>query len=298
MSRQVVAATTTGAFKSYFGNATPHTLFDLASVGKQFVAIVVSSLVETKELSFTSSIADFVENAPKSWQHITVEQLLRHTSGLPDYLHGKVNLQAPTTTTECLNRLAKRELRFEPGSRFEYSNSGYMALGHILQKVSGMSAAQYTVGWLEEHGVTGFRPSSSLRDNSYPAGLTYEDGRLSPTTQVEDSWLQMGDAMLAGTAKGVVAWLNAIANGELLKPETWQQIFTPTSGSGIPAYGMGFVIYRQGDMPVVGHAGETDGAFTQVKLDLATEKGYVLLCNTDGEELTDIENELDAELVP
>jgi CubicO group peptidase (beta-lactamase class C family) len=136
------------------------TQFLLGSMTKQFTAMAIMILKERGKLHFEDSLAKFCPEFPAYARTITIRHLLNHTSGLPDYeeilLGGKVDYdklfqssKSPRTaheftSAEALSALSRQpKLRFAPGEKFEYSNSGYVVLGQIIERLSGMRYAEF-----------------------------------------------------------------------------------------------------------------------------------------------------------
>src|SRR5215831_7597500 len=107
----------------------------LASLTKQFTGMAVMMLAEQHKLSYTDSLSKFFPEFPPYAQKITIRQLLNHTSGMPDYVG--LGLERPgLTNQDVLQALVRQDsLQFTPGQKWEYSNSGYVLLGLIIEKV-------------------------------------------------------------------------------------------------------------------------------------------------------------------
>lgn len=124
---------------------TPQTKFRLGSISKQFTAMLVLQLEQQGKLKVHDPIAKYMPDAPPAWQKITFHHLLTHSAGLPsftsfpDYLR---TMNQPSPPAETLERFRNKELEFEPGAKFKYSNSGYVLLGYLLEKISGKSYEQ------------------------------------------------------------------------------------------------------------------------------------------------------------
>ncbi|MGH8241236.1 MAG: serine hydrolase domain-containing protein, partial [Steroidobacteraceae bacterium] len=113
------------------------TLFQSGSVGKQFTAVAVMLQVEGGKLALDDSITKYFTDAPQSWRPITVRHLLTHTSGIPDYTPEDLDFRRDYTEDELAKAAYGLALEFEPGSRWSYSNTGYVLLGILIHKVSG-----------------------------------------------------------------------------------------------------------------------------------------------------------------
>lgn len=124
------------------------TIFELASLSKQFTAVAIVQLIEKEMLSYDTIVNEIIKGFP--YNKITVEHLLRHQSGLPAYqdiLYEKRNWDRNRRATnkdviEILSQL-KIDLEFEPGSKYKYSNTGYAILGSIIEQLSGQSYKNY-----------------------------------------------------------------------------------------------------------------------------------------------------------
>ena len=116
---------------------TPETMFQSGSLGKQFTAMAVMLQVEDGKLALSDSIAKFFPDAPATWRAITVRHLLTHTSGIPDYVEGVLDMRKDYTEDELARFAFGLPLEFPAGARWNYSNTGYVLLGIIVHKVSG-----------------------------------------------------------------------------------------------------------------------------------------------------------------
>jgi CubicO group peptidase (beta-lactamase class C family) len=116
------------------------TKFPIGSITKQFTAVAILMLQERGKLSVQDSICKYIADCPAVWQPVTIEQLLTHTSGLPDSTTFRRPDQPGITIAANLVELfKKREMVFKPGEKFGFSNPGYIFLGHIIERVSGKS---------------------------------------------------------------------------------------------------------------------------------------------------------------
>lgn len=127
---------------------TTDTVFDIASVSKQFTATAILLLVEAGKLTLDDPISQYVPELPDWAQTVTVEQLMHQTSGIPDYvaLLAARGYQVSDRTIEAEARqalAAAPELQFKPGTRFDYSNSNYLLLGEIVHRASGQPLPEF-----------------------------------------------------------------------------------------------------------------------------------------------------------
>jgi CubicO group peptidase (beta-lactamase class C family) len=117
--------------------AKPETIYQSGSVGKQFTATAAMMLVEDGKIHLDDPVSKYFQNSPDIWEKITVRNLLTHTSGIPDYTAKDVDFRKDYTEDDLLKVLMKLPLEFQPGQKWNYSNSGYMLLGFLIHKASG-----------------------------------------------------------------------------------------------------------------------------------------------------------------
>jgi len=136
---------------------TPDTVFRIGSTTKMFTAFSVLQLEEKGKLSVNDPVAKYVPELPAAWSAITIHQLLCHKSGIPDFISAKAydNFADPQHIENAIKEYADKPLVNEPGAAFRYSNSGYILLGRIIEKVSGKSYEDYiTENILKPAGMT------------------------------------------------------------------------------------------------------------------------------------------------
>jgi CubicO group peptidase (beta-lactamase class C family) len=129
---------------------TPSTKFRLGSLTKQFTAASVLLLEERGKLKIENPVKKYMADAPAAWDKITIYNLLTHTSGIPNFTSFpdyQTTEALPTTTEKTVARFRDKPLDFEPGSKFSYSNSGYVLLGYLVDKISGESYDPRRRGW-------------------------------------------------------------------------------------------------------------------------------------------------------
>jgi CubicO group peptidase (beta-lactamase class C family) len=124
---------------------TPEMIYRIGSITKSFTAIAILQLEQQKKLSLQDPVVKYVPEVPKDWQQITIQQLLTHVSGIPNFTaataYGKSD--DPMRIEHAIEELAAQPLVSAPGEKFAYSNSGYILLGRVIEKVSGVSYERY-----------------------------------------------------------------------------------------------------------------------------------------------------------
>ncbi len=124
----------------------PHVKFRIGSLTKQFTAALVLQLQEKKQLKIDDPLSKYLSSAPQAWSKITIAELLGHTSGIPNFITDssyRTWSMSPHSVAEELAFFRNKPLNFEPGTKFEYSNSNYIVLGAIIEKVAGQSIAAF-----------------------------------------------------------------------------------------------------------------------------------------------------------
>ena len=266
------------------------TLFNLASVSKQFTGFAILQLHAQGRLSLEDPVRRFLPELPAYAQDIKIRHLLHHTSGLQDYMLlaelAGIPLTQRFTQQQALDLLVRQNsLMFPPGSEFSYSNSGYILLSSIVERVSGLPLKDYSRANI-------FLPlgmdHSSIVDQ-YPTQLPklargYEpDAQGKAYVAVEARWEQTGDGQVHSNVADLMLWLRNLSTGRVggkALVENMRQ--TEPFNDGDPGYyGMGIANRSYRGLQELSHSGGWAGFNTDVawypKLDVAT----VVLCNRD-----------------
>ena len=262
---------------------TTGTVFDIASVSKQFTATAVLLLAEAGRLALDDPLANHVPGLPAWAATVTVAQLMHHTSGIPDYTE---LLEAQgyqptdrTTQDQALQVLATvPNLEFEPGARFEYSNSNYLLLGEVVYRVSGEPLPQFlSVEIFQPLGLAMVMdPGGKVPNKAVP----YEKG--SDGYSVDDSaWEQLGDGAIQTTPSELVRWADNYRTGKvggskLLDAQLAGAVETePGSGE---RYGAGISLFPDGTL---GHDGAWAGFVTAFRVSKDRRTSVAVSCNTN-----------------
>ena len=243
---------------------TPETKFRIASVTKQFTAAAVLLLQERGKLSVQDSVCKHVAPCPEAWQPVTIHHLLSHTAGMPDFtgFPDYARTMRETATVESLiTRFRDRPLDFKPGENFRYSNSGYVLLGHVIEKVSGQSYESF----LRENifgplGMTntGYDRAAGIvkrRARGYAAG---------PDGPVNANYLDMSIPFAAGglysTVGDLYLWDQALYGEKILKKPSLDAMFTAVRDD----YGYGYRVNKLFNRRHAVHGGGIEGFRTTI----------------------------------
>lgn len=244
--------------------------FQIGSVAKQFTAVAVLQLVEQGKLSLSTPAAEFLPETCSLPDTITVEHLLTHSSGIPNYLGlaaWREQARLPASLNDVHKLYCNLSPHFPAGAAWDYSNSGYFLLADIVAQVSGQSFHQY----LQEHllnqaGVTEIWPHES--HVIYPGFVNgyIEHGAGHRPSDFYDPSQVLGAGSLIGTMRGLYQWHQSVLNNELLQPDTLAKAWTPfVTVSGRPTdYGYGWEMKQIQGFDTVEHGGYFPGYFTSV----------------------------------
>lgn len=267
----------------------PDHVHELASVSKQFTAVSILQLADAGKLKLDDSIERFFDGAPEVWKKVTIRHLLSHTAGLPDYLTALGNPALEVSDERLVRSISDKPLEFEPGTRWAYSNSGYMLLGLIVAKASGLSFGDYMRKNLFEPAgmkTAVWNDSRALVPNRAD-GYSLRGGQIVREPFTSSSLSKTGDGQMMASALDLLAWAKALDEGKLLKPATailMNTIAEPskrTENGTTSGYGFGVMLWKEGEKLVQGHGGGWMGTRTQLIRYVGEGKTLVILCNSD-----------------
>ncbi len=253
----------------------------IGSITKQFTAVAILMLAEQGKLSLQDDITRFVPDYPVKEKRITIEQLLQHTSGIPNYT-GMVMLgmsaDRDKTVQQMIDSFKDQSLDFEPGARWSYSNSGYFLLGAIIEKVAGTTYADFLAKHIfeplgmEDTAYEGHERSAQRRITGYREGFLsgYRPAEAVSMTQ------PFAAGALVSTVDDLARWDAAISSGSLLKAESWKQAFTPCAlpNGAKCAYGYGWRLGTLRGHRMAAHGGDIAG-FNSEAVRLPDDKVFV-----------------------
>ncbi len=256
--------------------------FRIGSVTKQFTAAAILLLEERGKLSTSDLVKKHYPDAPAAWGEVTIYHLLTHTSGipnftsLPDYQKSE---PMPSTADETLKRVRDKPLEFKPGAEMRYSNSGYVLLGAIIEKVSGKSYADF----LEENI---FKPLG-LKDTRYDVNRKVLTHRVSGYTPGRNGPENAGliDMSVPGAAGGLYStvgdlhrWNRALFGHKLLSAASVKKMTTPPKGD----YALGIAVGNDGGVRFFQHGGGISGFNCKLVYYPDSQMTIVALSNING----------------
>jgi CubicO group peptidase (beta-lactamase class C family) len=260
---------------------TAHTRFRVGSITKQFTAMAIMILQEKSKLSLSDSVCNYMETCPASWQPITIQHLLTHTSGLPNYttFPDIARLKAMGTTPAVLvEEIKQHPLEFTPGEKYAYSNSGYVVLGSIIERVSGQPYADFIQQQI-------FAPLG-MTDSGYETTAIVPHRAMGYVWKNHARWnadyIDMSVTYSAGalysTADDMLRWDAALYGNKLVSAKGLQEMFTPFRDNA--AYGWFLQPDKQARRWLV-HDGRVNGFASFIARDPADHLFVLILSNLE-----------------
>ena len=261
-------------------------IFQLASVSKQFTAFAVMVLKEKGLLDYSDNVKKYFPDFP--YEGITIRHLLTHSSGLPNYMHFAEEFwkdkKIYLTNTDVINELKefKPEICFKPGTRFMYSNTGYCLLASIIEATSGMPYNQFMetniFRPLGMYDTFVFNYDTRLKDQRIALGHT-AGKRLEPFHYQSGV---IGDKGIYSTLKDLLIWDQALYNCEIMNNSILDEAFIPafSNSKSKRNYGYGWRIKMYGKNKIVYHGGWWKGYRSYFIRSINDHKTIIILINT------------------
>jgi len=237
--------------------ASPSSIYRIGSITKSYTAVMILQLAEQGKLSLDTTLGQFFPSIPNS-DSITIEQLLRHQSGLvnftnlPEYMDYHTQ---PRSREEHLALFEQIGSSFEPGSNTEYSNTAYLLLGFIIEDLTGLSYGDALRQMITE--PLGLDASYFGKNIDTATGevesFTYRDGKWELSYETDMSVPHAAGAIVS-TAEETAAFYDALFNGNLLGEETYSQMITFEG-----PFGLGLIRFPFHEHTMYGHNGGIDG---------------------------------------
>ncbi|WP_341908478.1 serine hydrolase domain-containing protein [Fluviicola taffensis] len=275
------------------------TIFELASCSKQFTGVGIALLHRENKLNYTDDITKFLPELT-SFKGVTIYDLLRHTSGIPEFLGGfeqNWKNERIATNQDVINYYAERKdtLEFTPRSEHRYSNTNYVLLATIIERVSGKKWGDYldekifkplkmnrTFVYnrrLEPKKITNYAYGYSWVNNSFEKA-TEDDKKIGRMAVYYMDGIY-GAAKINSTVEDLYKWINALKNNQLLTKQEFEEVMeiTQTTKGEKVDYGFGFDV-RKGDNTIsFGHTGSWDGYITLIHYNSKKDRTVIILNN-------------------
>src|SRR3954463_4515346 len=267
-------------------SATPDMRYAIGSISKQFTAAAILLLQEEGKLSINDPISRFVPGLTRG-NDITIREILSHTSGYQDYWpqdYVMPMMLTPTTPQAIANRWAKQPLDFEPGSRWQYSNTNYTLAGMVVEKASGMPFFQF----VRTRILNPVRLTSASDFDVNPRAATvtgyirYGLGPLRPSPDAGAGWMWAAGE-LAMTASDLAKWDICLIRHCLLSSASYRELereIVLNNGAGT-GYSLGLDVGMQGGRFMLEHSGEVSGFSAENIVFPEDSAAIVVLTNQD-----------------
>ncbi|HLI75965.1 MAG TPA: serine hydrolase, partial [Acidobacteriaceae bacterium] len=261
----------------------PDVKFRLGSITKQFTAALVLLLQQDGKLKIEDPVSKYLPDSPKAWEKITLAELLGHTSGIPnftsehEFMTWRMN---PHTVDEEISFFKDRPLEFEPGTKFEYSNSNYEVLGAVIEKVSGRSYGDLLKERLfQPLGMhdTGLDTDELILPKRAQGYSPRQGGGLEHAVS-ESMTVPWAAGSLYSTTGDLLLWERGLFGGKVLNAASLKQMTTPGKGS----YALGLFVHPQDGVTVVNHGGGIEGFNTDLTYVPEKALTVVVLGNVNG----------------
>jgi D-alanyl-D-alanine carboxypeptidase len=265
---------------------TPETRHHVASISKMFTAMSVLKLRDQRRLKLHDSICSYLEDCPKIWRTIEIQHLIHHTSGISDYeeklgLYSSAYLEFMTdenATATILLEARKQNLEFRPGTRFRYSNTGYVLLSSIVETVFGKPFNRAV------HDLV-LEPSGLKNTDMYEPGMTgISSGYTKHWKPIPELALTppAGDAALVSTLDDLYRW------SQIMDARGFAEVFK----AGLGGYAMGWFVDRRFDQKRYVHTGELPGYRTVMVKYPSKNMTILLFSNQDAAPMESLTREI------
>jgi D-alanyl-D-alanine carboxypeptidase len=273
-------------FAKAFGDATAETRYAVGSISKQFTAAAVLLMQEQGKLSLDDKVAKYFPALTRAGD-ISIRQLLTHTSGYEDYAPQDYIIpewQQPITGQAIMDRWAKKPLNFEPGTKWQYSNTNYVIAGAIFEKLSG----QPLVVFLREKifGPLGMQSAGDCAESSAHDATAYTRYALGPARPVKreaPGWY-FAAGELCMTPGDLAKWDIAFLHKQILSAKSFDE-FTHEArlaNGDYTHYALGLQIGEFNRIPLISHSGEVSGFISYNGVYPTRDGAVVVLTNEDG----------------
>ena len=280
-------------------------LFELASVSKQFTAMAIMMLKEEGKLNYDDLVEKYLPGLP--YKKITIRQLLTHTSGLPDYqaiMDEHWDKSKVAGNADILEYLKKYhpDKQFEAGEKYEYSNTGYVLLGSIAEKASEKDFVAFCRERIFNPVEMTSTDIRSLQEKAlienFALGHIYVSEKQryvradSFPTSNYTIWLgnRKGPGRISSTSSDLLKWDRALYTENFIKKTTLNEAFAPMklNSDSLSNYGFGWEIETSKLGKVVRHSGDNPGYKTHVIRYIDADKTVILLCNNAHEKYEEV----------
>jgi CubicO group peptidase (beta-lactamase class C family) len=261
---------------------SPASKFRLGSITKQFTAACILLLEERGKLKVDDPVKKYMTDAPAAWDKVTIFNLLTHTSGIPSFtgFPDYASTEAIATTPEKLvARFRDKPLEFQPGEKWNYSNSGYVLLGYLIEKISQQSYSEF----VQENIFTPL----GMKDSGYDSNsaiILHRASGYTPSAKgtIHAGYIDMSIPFSAGslysTTEDLLRWEQGLMGGKLLSAASLAKMTTPFKND----YAFGLAVHAVNGHKVIEHGGGIEGFNTEIAYYPEDKLTVVVLANLNG----------------
>ena len=271
---------------------SPDSKFRLGSITKQFTATCILLLEERGKLNIQDPVKKYMPDAPAAWDKVTIYHLLTHTSGIPSFT-GFPDYESteatPTTPEKLVARFRDKPLEFQPGEKWKYSNSGYVLLGYLIEKISGQSYADFV-----QQNI--FTPLG-MKDSGYDSNSAIIAHRAAGYSRegngpVNAGFIHMSIPFSAGalysTTEDLLRWEEGLFGGKVLSAASLEKMTTPFKED----YAFGLAVQTVDGHKEIHHGGGIEGFNTELAYYPDDKLVVVVLANLNGQAPPEIARKL------
>ena len=269
--------------------ATAETRYAVGSISKQFTAAALLFAQEQGKLSINDKVGKYFPELTRA-NEVTIRELLSHTSGYEDYAPQDYIIPAwtkPTTAEAIMGHWGKKPLNFDPGTKWQYSNTNYVIAGAILEKVTG----ERLVAFLQEHifeplGMKSAGEWVKAGGMDADAYTRFALGPPRPVAREGDGWY-FAAGELSMTPSDLAKWDEALLQKKILSAESYTELETEVKlkDGGATHYALGIAVGEQRGTPTLSHSGEVSGFLASNVVFPTKNAAVIVLSNEDGMDL-------------
>jgi CubicO group peptidase (beta-lactamase class C family) len=254
---------------------TPETNFHVASISKMFSAMAALKLRDAGRLKLDDRLCAYIDDCPTAWAEITLDHVIHHTSGIPDYESGlglgsgeyREFMSQPDVMEKIVALAKSKPLDFAPGSKFNYSNTGYILLNQAIEKAAGVPFGSYVrqelldPAGMTSSGVLGESPAPARPSYGYTygdigwgkiiGGVSYTEGHMRRVNELKST----GGAWLYSTLDDLHRWSRVMDGGKLVPKSRAAEVFT----ARLEGYGFGWFVDKYLGRTRYSHTGSLQG---------------------------------------
>ena len=271
---------------------SPETKFRIASLTKGFTAVAILQLAEKGLLSVNDKLQKYIADYSRG-DEITIKHLLTNTSGIPNHTEfpdfDKERRVYAYSLPETIETFKNKALKFNPGEKFNYSNSNYILLGFVIEQVSKVSYAEY----IKQNIFEPLKMNNSGFENPERIIKNFAQGYCFKNNEIEKAkYRNMSNAHASGalysTAEDLYLWDRALYSEELISNKSKKEMFTEFKAN----YGFGWGIVNVFNHKMIAHSGEIDGFTSNISRFINDDISIIILSNFEHTPINRINKDL------